>query len=121
MLVSAGGDEYAERPAGALSHQERRSLWLHRVIATRVQSDPHHAQALARENLATSRRSDFAGRGEPWWRMWDALIDGPLEEMLVVLCSTSTYAGQLRQTAPFAGLLTPAERWAVYRAFAACP
>lgn len=116
-LLGPGGDEFVERPASLLNHQERRSLWLHRAVAVRIQFDPTRARAIGHENLVTGRNADSGSRGEPWWRTWEALLDGPLEELLVVLCSTSTYASQLRQTAPFAGLLAPSERWAVYRAF----
>ncbi len=117
-LVRPAGAEHDERPVGLLTQQERRSLWLHRAIAARIQADPDRAVLVARENLATRRRADEAGRAETWRHAWEALLGGPLDVLLAALCSTSTYASQLRQTAPFAGLLTPQERWTVYRCFA---
>ncbi|MDQ6726813.1 MAG: helix-turn-helix domain-containing protein [Actinomycetota bacterium] len=117
-LVPSGAQEHESRPVLALSWEERRSLWLHRCIAARIQADPEKAGRTARENLATMRRADGLGRGEPWRMAWEGLLDGPLDELLAVLCATSTYASQLRQTAPFAGLLTPRQRWAVYNSFA---
>jgi len=117
-LVPPTGHEHASRPAEMLSRQERRSLWLHRVIAAEIQAAPERALKLARENLATRRRADERGRAEPWRKAWEELLSGPLDSLLAELCSTSTYASQLRQTAPFAGLLTPQGRWAVYRSFA---
>ncbi len=118
-FVPPNVDEHEERPAALLTQQERRSLWLHRAIATTIQAEPERALVVARENLSTRRRVDEASRAETWRQAWEALLGGPLDSLLAALCSTSTYASQLRQTAPFAGLLTPRERWAVYRGFAA--
>jgi len=116
-LVFPAEQEWAERPFEALTHEECRSLWLHRAIAARIQVDPQRAMSVARENLAVMGRADEHGRAEPWRGAWQVLLDGPLERLLVALLSTSTYGSQLRQTAPFAGLLKPRERWAVYRSF----
>jgi len=110
-------DERGERPPDALSEVELRSLWLHRAIATRIQADPARARAVARANIAIARAADETGRAESWRRAWETLLDGPLDLLLATLCSTSRRAAQLRQTAPFAGLLSPQERWSVYRSF----
>ncbi len=110
-------DDADERPISALSREERRSLWLHRAIAAKIQAAPEAARALAYSNLATMRAGDARDRGRPWHDEWSALLDGTLEMLLVQLGSTSMHASQLRQTTPFAGLLTPKERWAVYRSF----
>lgn len=115
---SLSDEECAERPIGLLSREERRSLWLSRTIAARVQADPGAAMALARRNLQVMRRADERSRGEPWRQAWEELIAGGLDGVLATLCSTSVRACQLRQTAPFAGLLAPKERWAVYISFA---
>ena len=116
-FVALGVDEHAERRPESLGREERRSLWLHRVIAARIQAEPERAMALARENLVAMGAADESGRSEPWRRAWESLLDGPLDTLLALLCSTSTYASQLRQTAPYAGLLTPRERWAAYGSF----
>lgn len=117
-LVPLAEDDHAERPIEALSMEERRSLWLYRAVAAAIQADSGRALAVARGNLATMRGRDEHGRSEHWRRAWEALLDGPPDALLATLCSTSTYASQLRQTAPFAGLLSPRERWAVYGSFA---
>ena len=54
---------------------------------------------------------------EHWLEEWEALLHGPLDNLLATLCSTSRHASQLRQCAPFSGLLTVRERWAAYRDF----
>jgi len=117
-IVPEADDEHRERPVEELSREEGRSLWLHREIAARVQASPEAAKTLARRNLAGIRDTDRSGRSEVWTLEWEQLLDRPLDAMLVALCSTSKHAAQLRQTAPFAGLLLPPERWAIYRAFA---
>ncbi len=109
--------ERVERPVHLLSREERRSVWLPRAVAVGIQHDPERARALARASLRTMARADD-GRGERWRRAWAELLAGPLDEVLANLCSTSTYAAQLRQTTPFAGVLDPHERWAVYESFA---
>lgn len=111
------GDEQGERAPDAISEEELRSLWLHRAIAAKIQDDPERARAVARENIAIRRAADEPARAEAWRHAWEALLDGPLDLLLATLCSTSSRAAQLRQTAPFAGLLSPQERWSVYRSF----
>jgi len=112
-----GSDQQAERTPEALSQEELRSLWLHRAIAARIQADPERARTVAGENIAIRREADRTGRAESWRRAWEVLLDGPLDLLLATLCSTSIRAGQLRQAAPFAGLLSPQERWSTYRSF----
>lgn len=119
QLVPTTPDEHEERDPSALRREEIRSLWLHRAIAARIQLDPSRARALARTNLATVRAADSNGHSEVWTRRWSEFVDGPVDVLLGVLTSTSLDASQLRQTAPFAGLLTPRERWAVYRSLEA--
>lgn len=116
-IVSLAVDEDRERPIEALSREERRSLWLHRAIAARIQEQPAVALALGRRNLANLGMIHGSGRNRHWQDEWEALLTEPLDTVLAALCSTSTHASQLRQTAPFAGLLTPRQRWAIYRSF----
>ncbi len=51
-FVPPAGDEHEERPVELLTQQERRSLWLHRAIAARIQAEPERALLVARENLS---------------------------------------------------------------------
>jgi len=51
---------------------------------------------------------------EPQWiREWQRLLDGPVEVLIDVLTSPDESARVLRQSSPFAGVLTPRERWAI--------
>lgn len=93
---------------------DRRSLALHRAIAAKLREDPALV-AIAVENLA--RWSRAAGRSQPYWDAWREILDRPFDEMLDLLGEESERMTALRQATPFAGVLKPAERWAIYAQF----
>lgn len=95
---------------------DRRSLALHRAIADKLRGDPARLE-IARDNL--HRWSAAEGRSQPYWDAWRGLLDLPLEELLERLVEESEHMTAMRQATPFAGVLTPHERWAVYDRFAA--
>jgi hypothetical protein len=94
---------------------DRRSLELHRAIADKLRGDPALI-AVAHDNL--SRWSAIAGRSQPYWDTWREILKRPLPEVLELLVEDSEKMTAMRQATPFAGVLTPAERWAVYDRFA---
>jgi hypothetical protein len=93
---------------------ERRSLELHRAIAAKLRTHPERIE-IARDNLA--RWSAKAGRSQPYWLAWREILDRPLADILNLLEEDSESMAALRQATPFAGVLDPAERWAVYARF----
>ena len=93
---------------------DRRSLALHRAIAAKLRADPSLLN-IARENL--DRWSQQNGRSQPYWDAWRRLIDGPFEDLLLLLEDDSEHMTGMRQASPFAGVLTPRERWATYDEF----
>lgn len=93
---------------------DRRSLELHRAIAEKLRSQPELME-IARENLA--RWSAKRGRSQPYWDAWREILDRPLEEVLQLLVEDTERMTAMRQATPFAGVLDPAERWAVYARF----
>ena len=95
---------------------DRRSLVLHRAIADKLRAHPA-LLAIARQNL--DRWSAAQGRSQPYWDAWRSLLDLPLEELLERMVEESEHMTAMRQATPFAGVLTPRERWAVYDRFAA--
>lgn len=98
-----------------MTREERRSLRLHRAIGRRLSADPAAVVAQARENLARMmNRSDDS----IWLKEWWALLDRPVKALLPVLTDRSPWARELRHVTPFAGVLTNAERLAVYADFA---
>jgi hypothetical protein len=93
---------------------ERRSLELHRAIAEKLRAHPGLIE-IARDNLA--RWSAASGRSQPYWDAWGRILNLPLAEILALLGEDSERMAALRQATPFAGVLEPAERWAVYARF----
>jgi hypothetical protein len=46
---------------------------------------------------------------------WATLLNGPREELILVLCDPGEAARALRQVTPFAGAIPPRERWRLWR------
>ncbi len=99
-----------------LTREDRRSLHLHRAIASRLRQEPHVVLAQARQCLATTlARQEVES---PALREWAVLLDRPVEALVPLLTDPAPWARELRHQTPFAGVLTAAERAEVYRAFA---
>lgn len=103
----------------ALTRDQQRSLWLHRVVAGKVALDPGRTVALARRNLSRLRSQHPAGAVTADFDEWEAQLDGPLDVLLATLVSPSGQAVELRQNSPFAGVLTERERAKALAAFRA--
>ncbi len=94
---------------------DERSLILARLIAGKVAQDPtliiRAAGNIDRWLLTCSpaARSVF--------QEWQHLLDGPLDALLQVLDDPEEHATRLRQSNPFAGVLSPEERSAVFQEF----
>ena len=93
---------------------DRRSLELHRAVAAKLQAHPGLVQ-IANDNL--ERWSASNGRSQPYWDTWREILKRPLAEVLALLEEDSERMDALRQATPFAGVLDPAERWAIYEQF----
>jgi hypothetical protein len=98
---------------------EVRSIALHRAIADRIRTNPKLMEK-AEENLqnyidqfAQDNRTVPKSLSE--WQ--DILTNRSREAVLEFLVSTGETAGRLRQSSPFAGILTPKERWKIYEAY----
>lgn len=86
------------------------SLELGRAVARHLKRDEVQVRALAQRNLDRARAEHPV---EPSWiHRWQELLDGPTSELIDVLTSPDERARALRQSSPFAGVLTPRERWA---------
>ena len=100
-----------------MTREERRSLELHRATAARLLADPEPVVRAAKRNLARMA-SQSPGAGS-LWREWRRALSTPVDELVEVLVDPRPHARELRHVTPFAGVLTPSERWAVYRRFRA--
>ncbi len=105
--------------AGYSSHRvlDARSLALHVLIVRKIEREPSLLR-LAFENLR--RWKARHGSDLPAWvAEWTAILDRPWPEVAAVLTEQSENAVRLRQSSPFAGILTSDERRRVYDAFRA--
>ena len=101
---------------GHQAHQrvDRRSVALHRAIAEKLRADPAVLK-IARDNL--DRWSTPGSRSQRYWDAWRDILNRPLPEILDLMVEESERMTELRQSTPFAGVLEPAERWAIYARF----
>jgi predicted NAD/FAD-dependent oxidoreductase len=93
---------------------DQRSLALHRAIAEKLRAHPALLE-IARDNL--DRWTLMQSRSQPYWDAWRKILSRPLPEILELLGEESERMTALRQATPFAGVLEPAERWAIYARF----
>jgi hypothetical protein len=94
-----------------------RSLAMHAVIARKIERDPALLE-VARRNLA--RWNDrYEGNPPAWLTEWQALLKEPWPAVASFITESSERATRLRQSSPFAGVLSNAERWRIHEAFRA--
>ena len=93
------------------SHEwiDRRSLALHEAVAAKLESDPRLLE-VARGNLERWLITTSGAALLEWRHLLDVT---PLPQLLALLRSPGDHATRLRQSSPFAGLLTPAERQSI--------
>ena len=90
---------------------ERRSLEYHRLVAERL-DEALLAKARARVEEWIAER----GPVHPVYaRRWKAVLDRSVPEIASILVTDDEPSRDLRQNTPFAGALTPSERWRILR------
>lgn len=98
---------------------EERSIALHRAVAERIRENPELMEE-AIENLKRFLQQFFLEGRKPVSALleWQELLENQsLEQALEFLVSDSERARRLRQSSPFAGIITPQERWRIYEAY----
>lgn len=104
---------------GLLKHRliEARSLAMHCLIARKIAANPRLLD-IARRNLEgwTARYGDSPPRALEEWR---AILRRPWPEIAALITDPGETGARLRQSSPFAGVLTQPERRRVYEAFGA--
>src|SRR5687767_3548133 len=98
------------------THEEidQRSLAMARAIVARIDADP--ARAGLAKAKATCQRW-FRERPRRPNGEWLEILEKPWEEVRELLLDESELGRRLRQSDPFCGILTPQERWEIYRTF----
>jgi hypothetical protein len=90
---------------------------MHCLIAQKIAADPRLLD-VARRNLAAwaERYGGSVPRALDEWR---AVLDRPWPEIAALITDPGESATRMRQSSPFAGVLTARERRRVYEAFRA--
>jgi hypothetical protein len=89
------------------------SLALGRRVAERLRRQPELLDQ-ARANLDRwSRRNASVVSLLRCYAEWQEILCRPVEDICTLLCAETDEAQRLRQNSPFAGILAPAEIWAV--------
>jgi len=91
-----------------LTFQERRSLAVSTAVAAKLMEDPESVMGKARRNIARMRTA--ASHEHPWIDVWEALLELGASHVAAVLISREQFACDLRQSSPFAGVLSAQER-----------
>jgi len=96
---------------------DARSLAMHAVIAQKIERDPK-LLTIPRNNLR--RWSARSGNSPPdWIQEWREILAKPWPTVAALITDPSEDATRLRQSSPFAGVLTSSERRRIYEAFRA--
>lgn len=90
---------------------EQRSLALVAAIVARIDGDPERAGLL--------KAQDNCRRWPPSAALeeWRGILERPWEDIRQVLLDPGADGCRLRQSDPFVGILSPQERWEIYRSF----
>jgi hypothetical protein len=96
------------------SHErlDRRSLAMHRLIADKIRAEPELFE-IASQNIERWMRT--SGRHDHLLLTWSRLLRLGMTAALAVATEDSERATELRQSTPFAGVLSPQERWSFLR------
>lgn len=100
----------------ALTRKDRRSLAMHRLVASKLVTEPDAVRSAASRNLATLRQADTERRAAGYLDEWVHLLDGPPDALVETLTSERQSARDLRQVSPFAGVLSTTERLRIIEA-----
>jgi excisionase family DNA binding protein len=102
----------------SLTRTQLEQLWLHQAIAIRFAENPFALLATAAANLRRLRALHGDDLEQEWLDRWQIVLDDGPGAVLDALTSPVEYAVRLRQTSPFAGVLSEVERRNVLGALA---
>jgi hypothetical protein len=109
--------EHAYAPFSQHRVLDARSLAMHVAIARKIERAPGLLDIPHRNLERWSARSHDSP--PPWLREWRQILRRPWPEIAALISELSENAARLRQSSPFAGILTPGERRRIYEAFRA--
>lgn len=93
--------------------RDQEKLRLHRAVVEHLRADPERVLRMARANL---ERWIARNGPQPYYLEWQEILEShSVEEIISLLLTDGDRAQHLRQTAPFAGVLSDSERDALLR------
>jgi hypothetical protein len=93
---------------------DQRSLALAEAVARKIDNDPNHSGLEKARSVCESWMQKNPGPSVLEWR---SILEEPWTVVRKVLLDTTEHEASLRQSSPFCGVLTPRERWDIYRRF----
>lgn len=90
---------------------------MHAVIAEKIQRNSKLLD-IAHKNLERWR-ARWDDRAPAWHREWTDIMQRPWPDIAAIITEPSEEGARLRQSTPFAGILSTAERRRIYEAFRA--
>jgi hypothetical protein len=91
---------------------ERRSRAIHGVVAERLASDP---SVLERARGVVGVWLQDGTVAHPYAEAWQCWLALPSDQLRERLSEDSEEARAMRQVSPFAGVISPRERWAIWK------
>lgn len=101
--------------ATPFTRDQARSLALHAAISQELRIRSESVIELARRNVCRMRIQN--PDASPLLDEWERILDGTVDQIVARMLDPSEHGRDLRQITPFAGVLTSAQRAAVYRSF----
>lgn len=91
---------------------ELRSLAFHQAVADKLRAEPGILEDARRRVFDWARAG---GRAAGAAREWEKILADPVDAVRAFLVDPSERATALRQSTPFAGALSPRDRWRIWR------
>ena len=97
------------------TRDQARSMALHIAISQEWRKREREIIGIGRRNITRMRAQN--PHASPLLEEWERILEGTTEQILARMLDPGERGRELRQVTPFAGVLTPAKRTAVYRSF----
>lgn len=94
--------------------EELRSIEMHRLIGSRLDEDVRE-RALAQLRRRDERDAEAGRKARPSSSAWRKILLLPDRDLAALLTDDSEEMRDLRQDTPFAGILSPEDRWEIIR------
>ncbi len=96
-----------------LTRDQERSIALHAAISKELRMRHREVIEVAMHNI--SRMRSLNPHATSLLDEWEGILEGTTDQIVARMLDPSEHGRDLRQVTPFAGVLSPAQRAAVYR------